>query len=213
MQRLWLIGLAAFAAVVLAACGSSSTTGDADQTVNSPDAGEVAAPANDGEAEASFSQRIDAIDGAIATWRNAASVEEALVAAETAFNLVVGPNGPGYGDRDGDGLVSGSTDIGLLPGLDGTPVGLAMPLVANECVVRDVLGGSWSDPVARWNEMLSAIDRWRPDNNTMPSLASHPMRIVGWATFSQEAGSLDLAQVYAGHAKLHIDISRGALDC
>ena len=214
MSRLGFIGLAAVAVVVLASCGSTSATDDGDQTDTSDSTGEISAPTDDPEAAvASYTGRVDAIDEAIATWRSAESVEEALVAAETAANLVVGPNGPGYGDRNGDGVVSGSTDLGLLPGLDGTPSGLAMPLVANECVVRDVLGGSWADPAARWDEMRSAIDRWRPDNNTMPSLASHPMRIVGWATFSQEAGSLDLAQVYAGHAKLHIDVSRDAPDC
>lgn len=46
-------------------------------------------------------------------------VDEAT--AETAANLVVGPNGPGYGDRDGDGEVGGSTSRGVLPGIDGSP--------------------------------------------------------------------------------------------
>jgi len=85
------------------------------------------------------------------------------VAAETAANLVVGPAGPGYGDRDGDGTVNGESDDGVLPGLDGTPAGLASPLAANECVERDVLGGSWDDPGDRWDTMLTAIDDWRPD--------------------------------------------------
>jgi hypothetical protein len=61
--------------------------------------------------------------------------------------------------------------------------------------------------------MLTAIDAWRPDNNTMPTLPSHPMRVVGWATFALDSDSLDEAHEYAGHAKLHVDISVRALSC
>ena len=61
--------------------------------------------------------------------------------------------------------------------------------------------------------MAIAIEEWSPTNNTMPSLASHPMRIVGWATFTMATDSLDLAHEYAGHARLHVDISRKTLDC
>jgi hypothetical protein len=142
----------------------------------------------------------------------------ARVAAETAANLVVGPNGPGYGDRNDDGTVSGETDAGILPGLDGTPDGVATALATNACVERDVLGGSWDDPAGRWAEMEQAIDTWRPDSNTMPSLASHPMRVVGWATFTLDTDpaapdALDLAHEYAGHAALHVAISANALAC
>jgi hypothetical protein len=158
-------------------------------------------------------ERLDAIDEAVATWRSAATIGEAHAAAETAANLVVGPNGPGYGDRDGDGTINGTSGLGLLPGLDGTPPGVATQQASNDCVAADVLGGSWDEPGERWDEMASAISDWRPDRNTMPSLASHPMRIVGWSTFTLESDSLDLAHEYAGHAKLHIDISRRALDC
>ena len=138
---------------------------------------------------------------------------DAQAAAETAANLVVGPNGPDYGDRDGDGAVNGETAVGLLPGLDGTPAGLALPLAPNACISADVLGGIWDDPEAAWGEMQAAIDAWRPNNNTMPTLASHPMRVVGWATFTLGSDSLDEAHEYAGHAKLHVDISVRALDC
>lgn len=92
-------------------------------------------------------------------------------------------------------------------------LGLASDTATVGCVERDVLGGAWTDPVARWDEMLSAIDRWCPDRNTMPSLASHPMRIVGWATFSMESESLIEIRAFAGHANIHIDISLRALDC
>jgi hypothetical protein len=61
--------------------------------------------------------------------------------------------------------------------------------------------------------MINAIDDWRPDNNTMPSLASQPMRIVGWATFTLASDSLDEAHEYAGRAQLHVDTSLDALDC
>lgn len=196
-----------FATAILAASACASTATSDLQTTESASTG-----AGD-SSEALVAERLDAIDMAISTWQAATTVEQASTSAETAANLVVGPNGPGYGDRDGDGTINGASDTGLLPGGDGNPAGLAEPLVSNECVNADVLGGSWDEPEARWGEMLKAIDEWRPDHNTMPSLASHPMRIVGWSTFTTDSGSLDLAHEYAGHAKLHIDISLRALDC
>ena len=95
----------------------------------------------------------------------------------------------------------------------GLSVAVAIPLVTNECIARDVLGGTWTDPGAAWGAMLTAIDDWRTDSNTMPSLASHPMRIVGWATFTLRSGSLDEIHEYGGHAKLHVDVALRALDC
>ena len=194
MSRLLVIGVVT--ALAVSACGSAATErseGD--------------------EAIALVAERLDLIDEAVASWGTAASLKEAQAAAETAANLVVGPGGPGYGDRDGDGTVGGETSTGLLPGLDGTPPGLAAALADSACVARDVLGGPWADPAAEWQRMLTAIEQWRPDNNTMSTLASHPMRIVGWATFTLATDSLDRAHEYAGHAKLHVDISRKALDC
>jgi hypothetical protein len=150
--------------------------------------------------------RLAAIDSFVAVWRTAGTLEEAKAAAESAANLVVGPDGPGYGDRDGDEVIGGGSGVGLIPELASSRSG-------NECVVRDVLGGRWVDPDFRWSEMLDAIDAWRPNNNTMPTLASHPMRIVGWATFTLGSNSLDEAHQYAGHAKLHVDVSVRALEC
>jgi hypothetical protein len=193
-------------ALVVSACSGASTT--ADIGPKSPPSTLL----ND-QSGPLLVERLGAIDEAVATWRNAATIGEVHAATEAAANLIVGPNGPGYGDRDGDGTINGSSALGLLPGLDGTPTGVAPSLASNECVAADVLGGSWIDPAERWREMSSAIGDWRPDHNTMPSLASHPMRIVGWATFTQESDSLDLAHEYAGHAMLHIDISLRALDC
>ena len=202
------------AVIVLTSCGGTVTTGGSDQTASVPATVAISEPAPDIEsATPSFSARMDTIDQAVAAWRNATSIEAAHLAAETAANLVVGPNGPGYGDRDGDGVISGETTAGLLPGLDGTPAGLATPLAANACVERDVLGGAWADPGSEWGAMLTAIDNWRTDNNTMPTLASHPMRIVGWATFTLRSDSLDEAHEYGGHAKLHVDVALRSLDC
>ena len=211
MTRVWV----AVAAIGLAACGGASTTDDVGSTEVPPagqDRPSTTAVVVDAET-ASFAERINAMDEAVAVWRSAPSVEVAREAAEVAANLVVGPNGPGYGDRNGDGVVAGEATAGVLPGLDGTPEGLAVPLAANGCIRRDVLGGTWADPGAEWGAMLAAIDEWRPDNNTMPTLASHPMRVVGWATFTLESDSLDEAHEYAGHAKLHVDISARALGC
>ena len=195
------------AALLLATLVSCGTSGD-----------DVADPVTRSPAEAALAGQLDELGAAVDAWRTADSITAASVAAETAANLVVGPNGPGYGDRNGDGAISGETVAGILPGLDGTPDGVATPLATTACVERDVLGGSWDDPAGRWDEMEQAIDAWRPDSNTMPTLASHPMRVVGWATFTLDTDpaapdALELAHEYAGHAALHIAISADALAC
>jgi len=187
----------------LAACGSSGD--DATEPSSSPDT-------------AAFGATLTELDAAVDEWRSAETIDDARTAAETAANLVVGPNGPGYGDRDGDGTVDGESPAGILPGVDGTPDGVASPLADNACIARDVLGGTWEDPMARWDEMNAAIAAWRPDANTMPTLASHPMRVVGWSTFTLDTDptatdALELAHEYAGHAALHVDISTKALTC
>jgi hypothetical protein len=205
MRKFAVASLAVAVSVVLASCGDTAPTRSADESTRSPLGSDPHSPF--------LSQRIDSLDEAVSNWLEAQSLRDAHAAAETALNLVVGPNGPGYGDPDDDSVENGATAEGLLPGLDGTPVGLAMALSENECVVRDVLGGSWVDPRARWAEMLDAIYDWRPNSNTMPTLASHPMRVVGWATFALDSDSLDDAHEYAGHANLHVNISRRALDC
>jgi len=185
------------AILFLAACGSESSTDEDLQE----------------QSEIAFREQITTIDDAVTTWRNAESIEDAQAAAETAANLIVGPNGPDYGDRNGDGTIDGEYTVGVLSGLDGKPTGIAQKLEPNECIDNDVLGGSWSDPMAEWDKMIVAIDQWRPDNNTMPTLDSHPMRVVGWATFTLGTDSLDDAHEYGGHAKLHVDVTLDALDC
>ena len=78
---------------------------------------------------------------------------------------------------------------------------------------RDVLGGDWADPVARWELLADAIAEWSTVNNPFPTLPSHPMRVVGWATLTQ-TGTFDDAIEFSGHADLHVDVSRNALaDC
>ncbi len=195
MARLGALPLALL--LTLAACG-----GDDDTTGPSAEADEV-----------SFRERMTTIDDAVTVWAGADSIDGAHAAAEAAANLVVGSNGPDYGDRDGNGTIDGEATVGVLPGLDGSPAGVADPLGANACVAADVLGGDWSDPGARWDTMITTIDAWSPDDNTMPSLPSHPMRIVGWATLALATDSLDEAHEYAGHAELHVDVSLEALDC
>ncbi|MEO6651657.1 MAG: hypothetical protein ABIP17_03265 [Ilumatobacteraceae bacterium] len=92
-----------------------------------------------------YTARLDLLETAVGEWRDASSIEASQAAAGAAANLVVGPNGPGCGDRDGDGVVKGESEAGILPGLDGTPLGLASPLAADECIARDVLGGRVGD--------------------------------------------------------------------
>ncbi|WP_062386779.1 hypothetical protein [Demequina iriomotensis] len=156
------------------------------------------------------SARLDAVDAAVDDWSAASSLAAAHEAAERARNLVVGPAGPLYGDADGDGTLAGEASEGLLPGLDGSP-GIAEPAV-NACVDRDVLGGSWVDPRARWQEATEAIDAWSPTSNTFPALPSHPQRVVGWATLTLESDDPDEAHEYAGHARLHVDVTRAAFE-
>ncbi|MGA9279078.1 hypothetical protein [Ilumatobacter sp.] len=192
--------LGAACVLTLSACGSDEKGHDPPASATSID-------------DRAFRERIEDIQSAVTDWESAESIGEAQAAAETAANLVVGPGGPGYGDRDGDGTIGGDVDVGLLSGIDGAPVGVAVDLAANPCVTRDVLGATVDDPAAGWAEMNAAIDAWRPDDNTMPTLASHPMRVVGWSTFTLASDDLDEAHEYAGHAQLHVDVSREALDC
>ncbi len=154
--------------------------------------------------------RIDAIAMAVARWEGAESIEDAHAAAEEARNLVTGARTVGAGDLDGDGTAMGLAERGLLPGEGGAP-GLVSPLEGCAEVERDVLGGSWSDPADRWQVAAAAIDAWAPANNTFPSLPSHPQRIVGWATLTLRGSTLEEAHEYAGHARLHIDITADAV--
>ena len=166
-------------------------------------------------------ERLLVIDVHVSVWAAAETIEEAKAAAEAAANHVVGPDGPGYGDRDGDGEVRGPRDAGILPGVDGTPAGFALEafesLPADDpvavCLEETVLGGSWDDPAGRWALMEEAIAEWTPSFNTMPGLPSHPQRVVGWATFTIESDSLAEAHEYAGHAGLHVGASQRAIDC
>jgi hypothetical protein len=186
-------GLVILLVVVVGCGGDSGETGGADDLTG-------------------VATRVDAIAEQVDTWRNAGSYGEAATAAETAANLIVGSNGPGFGDRNRDGVIGGDVDDGLLPGRDGTPAGVILgELGSVACLERDVLGGPWDDPATRWGQMETAIAEWAPTNNTMPSLASHPMRVVGWATFTLESGDLDKAHEYAGHALLHVDVTESSL--
>ncbi|WP_062293206.1 hypothetical protein [Demequina phytophila] len=166
-------------------------------------------PASDMPPE--VAERFDQLTVAIDGWEDAGSIEEARANAEAARNLVMGAHGPLYGDGDEDGEIAGSSSTGLLPGYGGEP-GLVHDPAVNPCVEADVLGGSWETPAARWDEVTSAIDAWDVTENTFPSLASHPQRIVGWATLTLETDTLDAALEYAGHARLHLDASTYAYE-
>jgi opacity protein-like surface antigen len=158
---------------------------------------------------AELSTRLADIDTAIVGWQGAGDLAEAQRYAEAARNLIVGPDGPYYGDADGDGTIEGANTQGLLPGLTGE-AGLASD-VDGACVERDIRGGSWDDAADRWATLDTAISEWSPTNNTFPSLPSHPQRIVGWATHTLATSSVDEAHEFGGHAHLHIDVSLAAI--
>lgn len=212
-------GAFALAALLAGACGPvdqprrAATAADAPR--EAPPATVVAteirasAPASTPQRPETLALRLAAIDDAVRGWRQAGDLATARRFAEQARNLVVGPAGPFYGDADGDGTIAGASDAGLLPGLGGQP-GLASA-APNACVSRDVLGGDWSDPARRWQILRTAIANWKPRNNTFPKLPSHPQRVVGWATLALGTADLATARDHAGHAKLHVDISKRAV--
>lgn len=175
------------------------------QLARGPSQGEASRPLSN-PAPQSALERLDQIAGEVSAWRAALNLAKAKRHAEAARNLIVGPAGPGYGDADGDGRVSGANAIGLLPGMGGRAA-LAVP-AANPCVTRDLLGGSWENPARRWAILQAKIAAWRPGNNTFPTLPSHAQRIVGWATLALRSSDLATAREYAAHAKLHVDVSR-----
>ncbi len=152
--------------------------------------------------------RLALIENAIGRWRRAANLTEVRSAAEEARNLVVGEAGPYYGDADRDGVIRGASKSGLIPGLRGEDA-VAQP-GNGDCVVRDILGGSWNEPSERWSVLDAAIKSWTPSRNTFPALPSHPQRIVGWATLALSTNGLEPAKEYGGHAQLHIDVSSKA---
>ncbi|MCB0877382.1 MAG: hypothetical protein KDC46_00170 [Thermoleophilia bacterium] len=200
----------AVAACVLAAAGCGDDSGRDDAT-SSDAASSSTTTTPDTRAVQPVAERLSAIQDAVNAWRDSSSVAVAKAAAETARNLVVGPDGPDYGDSDGDDTVSGATKTGLLPGMGGEP-GIADAL-AGSCADRDVLGGSWDDPKQRWQDVAERIDDYSASNNRFPELPSHPQRIVGWATLTLRSNDLDTMHEYAGHAQLHVDTARDALTC
>ena len=161
------------------------------------------------EPVAGLSARLAAIDGAVRRWRGASDLRTAHAAAEEARNLVVGPAGPYYGDADRDGIITGASNVGLLPGIAGQAA--LTQWGQGACIDRDVLGGSWRKPARRWSVLAAAIKGWSRSNNTFPSLPSHPQRVVGWATLTLSTEQLKTAREYAGHAQLHVNVARAAL--
>ncbi len=188
--------------------GQSGPSAPKSPAAGTPGAGTPAA----GLASTETATRLAEIEAAVLAWQDAADLDSARSSAEAARNLIVGPAGPYYGDADGDGSIEGASSKGLLPGRNGETA--VASNADGVCVVRDVLGGSWADPAGRWAELDVKIEAWEPANNKFPTLPSHPQRVVGWATLALRAETLGEAVDYAGHARLHSDISREALtDC
>lgn len=123
-------GLAALTLCLAASCAASSDTDDA-QSGDSATTVSLAA---------SVQKRLDELQAAVDDWQRADDLASAKAAAETARNLVTGPDVNGYGDLDGAGVT------GLLPCEQGQPGLVTSPAPA--CVERDVLGGSWAPSCA-----------------------------------------------------------------
>lgn len=186
----------AIVAVVLVAGLVGGCAGDGG-TATGVTEGPTHGAAGDAEALQLATAQVEAIGEAVQQWQSADTIAAAHQAAEKTRNLVAGSG-------------SGQTgEAGLIPDASGYG-GLALALPA-ACVERDVLGGSWDDPATRWEEFTRVLDEWTPVNNTMPRLASHPQRIVGWAMLTLESDDLDEAHEYAGHAHLHADVTADAL--
>lgn len=149
--------------------------------------------------------RADAIVAAVGDWARASTLSDAQAAAARARGLITGPDVSAFPAS----ATAAPASVGLLPADDGTP-GLASTL-ATGCVERDVLGGSWAQPRARWGALAARIRAWRPDNNTFPQLPSHAQRVVGWATLTLGAESLAEATEYSGHAAGHARVVRDSL--
>ena len=189
---------------LLAGCGSDSDS----TSVAAPEPASVAAPSSSAPARGAL-LRAEAIQGTVSRWASATTLADAKAAAEETRNLITGPTVAGAGDADRDGKTT-PVRIGLLPGDDGSR-GLTSSL-ATGCVERDVLGGSWSRPAARWAEVARRIRDWAPDNNTFPGLPSHAQRVVGWATLALESRRLSDALEYSGHATGHARIVTAAIE-
>ncbi len=193
-MRRWMV-----TALVLAACTSPT-----------------AIPADEAEPPPTdlLTERIAVVAAHVDRWATASTLREAKAAAEAAANHVVGPGGPGFGDRDGDGELRGPRDAGILPGLEGEPPGFALAAAragGPDCITEDILGGSWDDPNARWAELDEVVEAWSPDRNTMPRLASHAQRIVGWALLTLRTDDLAQARTFGSHAQIHVRVSRDAV--
>lgn len=199
MKSLRSAAVATLLASMLSSCASGS------DTIAPP-----AVRASNSASSTPVEQRLAALQAAVDAWREADDLASAKAAAETARNLVTGPDVTGYGDLDRDGRTGGASEAGLLPGEQGQPGLVTSPAPAR--VERDVLGGSWDDPAARWQEVRTRIAAWSEADNTFPLLASHPQRVVGWASLTLATSRLELAREYAGHAQLHVRVSLEALE-
>lgn len=197
-------GLAAVTLCLVSSCAASS------ETVQAQRAAPAGSSATTGSPAAPVRQRLDDLQAAVDSWQRADDLAAAKAAAETARNLVTGPDVTGYGDVDGDGRTGGASTSGLLPDEQGRSGLVTSPAPA--CVERDVLGGSWADAAGRWQEVRTRVAAWSQTNNTFPALPSHPQRVVGWASLTLAAPTLELAREYAGHAQLHVRVTREALN-
>lgn len=178
------------ALLLLAACGSSR---DQAEPPTSEQSEALTHPVTSG-----LAARLDAIDAAVLGWQQATDIDTAHEKAEAVRNLVVGPTGPIYGDADGNGTVAGASEEGLLPGTTGE-----VALVDGEntpCLLNSMLGGSWSDPGARWAQALAAFDKWNPGDDTIGALPSPAMRLAGWATIGLNAQRIDASRDLAQRA-------------
>ena len=157
---------------------------------------------------------VDRLDGADQTMhelKRVQSVEDGHAMATTVLDLLTGPTG----------RHAGATTLapGVFPGdvaASNEDPGLALAIydaVEQEDVRRQIsdviLGdvGSWRSPAARWDEIDAVVAAWRPDENTLPSLDGHLMRVVGWSLLTLRSNSATDVRSYARHGVIHTGLS------
>ncbi len=196
---------------MLAACGES-------------DAASVAVTATAAPTVDDLRDRLHEIHGAMGDLEQAEDVGDARAAAERVVNLIAGLDGRHAGDLNGDGTSSDLHDVGVFPpdSEDEVVLGLALvvhdALGTNEAVkaaISGVIAGdrsAWSAPERRYDEVDRAVEVTSGGQNAVRTMDGHLMRAMAWALLAAATDDIDAAREFAGHGRLHTQLSLDALE-